>query len=101
MRASSSRTWDEIRGASWLPRLQRASFVFHWTYKKAVGCWPASPAKDKEGYTSGLSAGQLAPDEVPALVVNGKGLACPVFPVCYWEMGSSPFLHVVQALLLH
>lgn len=82
---SSWRTWDEIHGASWPPRLQRNNFVFHWTYKK--GCWPASPAQDKEGFTLGLSPGQLAPDEVPASVVNGEDLACPVFPVCSWEMG--------------
>lgn len=86
---SSWRIWDEIHGASWPPRLQRATFVFHWTYKKAVGCWPASPAKDKEGFALGLGPGQLAPDEVPASVVNGEDLACPVF-LCVAGKGALP-----------
>lgn len=34
--------------------------------ERAVGCWPASPAKDKEGFALGLRPGQLALDEVPS-----------------------------------
>lgn len=33
-------------------------------------------------------------------VVNVKDSSRCVFPVCYWEIISSPFLHVIQALLI-
>lgn len=71
--------------------------------QKGCGMWAcqSSQSQDKGRFTLRLSLGQLAWAEVPASAVSGKHLACPVFAVCYWEMGSSPFLHVTQALLVH
>lgn len=62
-----------------------------------MGCWSASPAKDKEGFALGLSRGHLALDEGPASVVNDKDLACSVFP-CVTGKGDFPLSCMVYKL---
>lgn len=77
--------------------------VFHGNYKNAVACWRGSLAEEKDICTNllwGWDRFSWNPDEVSVLVVNVKDSSCRAFPVCDWEIISSPFLHVVQALLM-